>query len=86
MQLKDRIDEACYVTRIYCYEGYVREWFAAEEVSFDPAAGERISPAEEVSFSMEEGCLLVTVKQRNGTVSEQMLTLRSDGGEAVYEK
>ena len=86
LQLKDWIHEACYVTRIYCYDGYVREWFAAESVGFDPAAGERISPAEEMHFSLEEGCLFVTVKQENGTVSEQRLTLRSVGGEAAYEK
>ena len=86
LRLNEWIDGTCYVTRIYCYEEYVREWFAAEEVFFDPAAGERIVPAEEISFSLEKGCLYVTVRQENGTVSEQRLTLRSVVGEAAYEK
>ena len=86
LRLNEWIDGDSYVTRVYCYEGYVREWFAAEEVFFDPSAGERIAPAKEVSFSLEEGCLCITVRQENGTVSEQMLTLRSRGGEAAYEE
>lgn len=86
LRLNDRIDGACYVTRIYCYEGYVREWFAAEAVAFDPAAGEKIAPAGSVSFSLDDGSLHVAVTQENGSVSEQVLTLRSVGGEAGYEE
>lgn len=86
LRLNERIDGDVYVTRIYYHEGYVWEWFAAENVPFEPTEGEKIAPAEEVVFSLEEGNLRVAVRQENGTVSEQMLTLRSLGGEAAYEK
>lgn len=86
LRLNEWIDGSCYVTRIYCYEGYVRELFAAETVPFDPTAGERIAPAQKVSFSLEEGNLSIVVRQVNGTVSEQRLTLRSVIGEATHEK
>jgi len=79
LQLKERIDGVSYVTRIYCYEGYVREWFAAETLAFDPTAGEKIAPAAELGVSLVEDCLHITVTLEDGTVSEQFLTLRSGG-------
>lgn len=84
--LKEWIDGACYITRIYCYEGYVRELFAAEEVVFDPMAGEMIAKASEVRFFLEDGCLHVTVTGEDKTSLKQMLTLRSVVGEAEDEK
>lgn len=86
LQLNEWIDGVSYITRIYCYDGYVRELFTAEESSFNPVAGERILPAEEVNFSLEDGCLRITVRQENGTTSEQLLTLRSVGREAGHEE
>ena len=82
--LKEQIDGSGYATRIYCHEGAVRELFSAENVPFDPAAGEWIAEAEAVTFSMDEGCLYVTVTQDADSVTEQMLTLRSMGREAAY--
>lgn len=84
--LKEWIDGTCYLTRIYCYEGYVRELFAAEDVTFEPAAGEPVAKASEVRFAMEDGCLDVTVTGADGKRTEQMLTLRSAVGEAQDEE
>ena len=84
--LKEQIEGIGYVTRIYCYEGIVRELFSAETVAFNPAAGEKIAEAEAVTFSLEDGCLYVAVLQADGTTTEQMLTLRSTGREVGYEK
>ena len=84
--LRERIGGTCYVTRIYCYEGYVRELFAAESVAFEPMAGEKIAPAEQVCFSLEGECLYVTVMQADGISAEQLLTLRSNGREAADEE
>lgn len=86
LRLSETIDGAAYITRIYCYDGYVREMFTAEETSFNPEAGERILPAEEVDFLLVDGCLHITVEQANGTTSEQLLTLRSVGREAGDEE
>lgn len=84
--LKEQIDGTGYVTRVYCYEGFVRELFSAETVPFDPTVGEKIAEAESVTFSLEDGCLYVTVLQEDGAITEQMLTLRSAEREAGYEK
>lgn len=84
--LAEQIGDTCYITRIYCYDGYVRELFTAESVPFDPVAGEKIAPAAEVSISLEEESLYVTVTQADGTVLRQILTLRSIGREAGDEK
>lgn len=86
LQLTERIDEKRYLTRIYCYEGFVREFFSAEDVVFEPAAGEKLMEAEQMCFSLEDGSLLVTVRQRNGVMTEQRLTLRSAGEEVFYEE
>lgn len=86
LRLEEQIDGKGYVTRIHCHEGIVRELYSAEEVPFDPAAGEKITAASEVRFSLEEGCLTVKVTREDGTVTEQALTLRSFPGEVAYEE
>ena len=82
--LGEEINGTAYVTRIYCHEGVVRELFSAEEVAFDPAAGEMIAEASEVGFSLEDGCLTVRITGGDKTVTEQTLTLRSGAGEVAY--
>ncbi len=86
LRLEEQIDGKGYVTRIYCYEGYVRELFAAGETVFDPAAGEKIAEASDICFLLEGGCLDIQVTQEDRTVIKQTLTLRSTVGEVVYEK
>lgn len=86
LRLSEQIDGKGYVTRIYCYEGVVRELFSAEEVPFVPEAGEMIAEADGVFFSMKDGCLTVKTAQEDGGVTEQILTLRSWSGEVAYEK
>lgn len=84
--LREEINGAAYMTRIYCHEGVVKELFSAEEVSFDPVAGEKITEASDVRFSLENGCLTVRVTEEDKTVTEQILTLRSRVGEVAYEE
>lgn len=86
LRLEEQIDGKDYVTRIYCHEGVVRELFSAEDVPFDPVAGEKITEASEVRFSLEDGCLTVRVTREDGTVTEQTLTLRSFAEVVAYEE
>lgn len=70
-----------YITRIYCYDGYLRELFAAAGGNFKPEDGEKIIAAEQVDFSMTEGCLRIGIISVDGEFTEQILTLRSvEGG------
>ena len=72
--------EEAYTTRIYCYDGYLRELFASAEGSFSPEDGEKILEAQQVDFSMADGCLRVEITSADGKITEQILTLRSAEG------
>lgn len=69
-----------YITRIYCYDGYLRELFATAEGNFKPEDGEKIIAAEQVDFSMADGCLNIGLTSVDGEVTEQILSLRSAEG------
>ena len=40
-----------YVTRIYCYKGWIRELFSRADLKFDPKAGEKVSEAVSLEIS-----------------------------------
>ena len=72
--------EETYVTRIYCYDGYLRELFASVTGNFYPEDGEIILAAQQVDFNMEDGCLHVEITSDDGNIIQQSLTLRSAEG------
>lgn len=74
------LPEKEYVTRIYCYDGYLRELFSTVTGNFEPEAGEKILEAQQVDFSLNENCLRVTVTGTDGEKTEVKLTLRSNRG------
>lgn len=86
LELHESIDGTRYVTRIYCYDGYVRELFSMADTVVEPIAGEPIMEAKELRFALEEGCLRIVVKQEDGLMTEQNLTLRSAEGGNLHEK
>lgn len=55
--LRQKIDGESYLTRIYCYEGYLRELFTAENGSFSPEDGEKLLEMESLSFAWEGSVL-----------------------------
>lgn len=40
--LHEQVEGTTYVTRVYCYEGYLRELFSAADAELLPADGEKI--------------------------------------------
>ena len=83
LELTEEIDGKEYITRIYCYDGYIRELFTESSVVLKPSDGERIMEAEELYFYLEDAHLHV-VFQVNDTEQEIHLALRS--GEVSHEK
>lgn len=83
LELKEEIDGKSYVTRIYCYDGYVRELFSESSVFLPPSAGECIMEAEELYFDLRDNFLSVFFVI-DGEEREVKLSLRS--GEVSYEK
>ena len=74
--LPEEIDGARYLTRVYCYEGHIRELFCAENAALSPEDGEKVMPVDSLSFLVEDGILTVSIDGR-----EVLLQLRGKGEE-----
>lgn len=61
LTIREEIDGSVYLTRIYCYEGYLRELFCAEGAGLSPRDGEKLLPAESLQLSLEDGLLTALV-------------------------
>ena len=59
-------------TRIYCYDGYLRELFAAVDREFEPGYGEKICEARSFSPSLVAGGLL-EMRAEDGAGEEYVL-------------
>ena len=58
-----------YVTRIYLYDGKLREWFALAEIPFEPANGESVCSLDTMQAELKDGLLHVVVSE-HGTEME----------------
>lgn len=77
--LREEIGDNMYFTRVYCFDGWIRELFTAESGDFSPEDGEKVLEAEGLSFAMEGSSLLAQITLPDGTVQELTLHLRSEG-------
>ncbi len=68
-----------YLTRIYCWDGWLRELFSAQETSLSPADGEKILKLDRVDFSLENGVLTVIIQ-------EESLNLTLREGRQIHEE
>lgn len=66
-----------YVTRVYCYHGWLMELFTAVSGEFSPEDGERLMPAEGLSLSLEDGLLTVLITDETGKERPLLLDLSS---------
>jgi len=57
MLIYEDLDGVRYLTRIYCYDGWLRELFSTAEGDFSPEAGEKIVPMDSLSLEWAEGLL-----------------------------
>ena len=51
--LRQEIDGEPYLTRVYCYDGFLRELFTTETGSFSPEDGEKLLEMESLRFAAE---------------------------------
>lgn len=68
--LQNEYDEELYLTRVYCYEGSLRELFSSAEREFDPADGEIVCACDEITAQKAPG--LLTINLRNGDTWTQV--------------
>ena len=80
--LTEKIDGITYETRIYCYDGYLRELFCAKGAGLGATFGEEILPREDFQVSFEDGFLSAALCLPDGTTDHVVLQLRSLGGAA----
>ena len=71
-----------YITRLYCYEGWLMELYCLAGESFSPEDGERIIEAQELKLSLDQGMLgvqVITAQEEapGSRTSELWLELRS---------
>lgn len=69
---RERVGEKTYVTRVYCFDGWLRELFCAEMAQLSPEDGEKVLEADRISFQLETD--LLTVQTDGGKLT---LLLRS---------
>lgn len=72
-----------YVTRVYCYDGQLRELFTDPQADMGPEAGEPVLEVQAVDFALREGLLTVTATLADGTGDSLYLALRSGEGAAA---
>ena len=75
--LSEEIEGETYETRIYHYDGYIRELFTDVTGEFSPEDGEKIMKAEELLFSVENENLTVRIGYAEGESEQLVLHLRS---------
>ena len=80
--LKEEYDGVVYETRVYCYDGYIRELFTGEDSDLLPEDGEKILPAQSLLAEQEGSTLVLRVMTENEAWQELRLTFRSREGAA----
>ena len=81
IQLSEYIDGETYVTRVYWYDGYIRELFSAEEDALLPEDGEQVFPVEAMTVEQNGELLRICITDDSRT-TEQFLVCRGGEGAA----
>ena len=66
-----------YKKRIYCYDGALREHFAAVEYGFDPAAGEVVCEAQSFHVQTDGDLMTVIMDDEEGRTYTAQIALRA---------
>lgn len=78
------LGEGDFVTRVYCYEGYLMELYcAAGDTDLVPQDGERVMAADSMDAYLTDGLLQVVVVDPNYQYDSMVLSLRSGEGGAA---
>lgn len=77
------MEEGGYVTRVYCYDGYLMELYASADADLVPADGEKLMKAAGLDLSLAGGLLEVSVTEADGAEERMYLSLRCGEGAAA---
>ena len=57
--LEETVDGECYTTRVYCYDGWLRELYTVPGAKLPPRAGAAVLEAEDLELTREGSLLTV---------------------------
>ena len=77
LEITQQINEKDYVTRVYCFDGYLCELFTNADGSFSPEDGEQLLPLKALEMEMEESCFTADITYLDGKTSRLILHQRS---------
>lgn len=72
---RDEIGGRTYLTRVYCYDGHIRELFSGEKASVSPEDGQIILEAKELRFEKTDDLLTIWVVTGDGAEQQLYLNL-----------
>ncbi len=75
--LKNIYDGDAYITRLYVYDGKLREWFTEESEEFVPEFGETVCDMDEMNAEVDGQLLKVSLRSRD-TWTTVDIALRSE--------
>lgn len=78
--IPQQMGEETYITRVYCFDGWLMELFSSENGVFDPQDGEKLLPAQGLELDLETGLLHARVRDHQGAVHELYLHLPGQEG------
>lgn len=68
-----------YYTKIYFYDGYIRELLCAEDDELDPEDGQEVLKATSFSVKQDGNLISISVGDEEGEVHKLSLSVRSNG-------
>ena len=74
---REEIGGRAYLTRVYCFEGQIRELYAGENAPVTPGDGEIVLEAESLCFRTEKDMLCVEITHIDGKIQQLYLWLPS---------
>ena len=82
---REEINGKTYITRVYCYEGTIRELFSAAGAQVTPGDGEIVLEAEKLTFSQKDSLLTAELTLLDGS-SKRVLLYLPEWKERQYEE
>ena len=78
LEFPETLNGHTYITRIYCYDGALRELFTPEDGQFLPEDGEKLFNANALSLFSEKGLLRVEITLPDGSMQTLYLQQKGD--------
>ena len=79
LEIIQQINGKDYITRVYCFEGYLCELFANAEGDFSPEDGGQLLPLKALKMEMKAGRFTADITYSDGETNQLILYHRSFG-------